>query len=148
MVRIIFSLVQNGNFSYRLNFDPRNAVLWITQAVCIKPLKTQWIGFVIKEQVRKGFRPISASQISLGSKTIFREFFEIFWELFGNYLEILSKFYGNSLGVLVNSIIILLNSLGIPREFLGNSLEFLGNSIRFFLDIWLGSSECLGDNFK
>ena len=50
------------------------------------------------EQARKGFRPISASQIFLG---IFGEFFENFLKkISGNSLGIFWEFFGNSLGIL------------------------------------------------
>ena len=49
------------------------------------------------KKARKGFRPMSASQNFLW---IFCEFFQNFWEFFGNSLGIFWEFWGNSLRIL------------------------------------------------
>ena len=64
--------------------------------------------FILPKQARKGFRPISASQIFLGSLSnfwgilgkFFGKNFEILWEFLGNSLRILWEFFGNSMGIL------------------------------------------------
>ena len=71
----------------------------------------------VSKQARKGFRPISASQIFLGTLFVndflgnFWNSLEILWEFFGNFLGIFWEFFGNSLEIL--------------WEFFGNSLETL-----------------------
>ena len=80
------------------------------------------------KQARKGFRPISASQIFLGTLFvndflgIFWNSLEILWEFFGNSLGIFWEFFGNSLGIFWKFFG---NFLGIFWEFFGNSLGIL-----------------------
>ena len=69
------------------------------------------------KQARKGFRPISASQIFLGTLFV-NNFFGIFW----NSLEILWEFFGNSLGIF----------LGFFWNFFGIFWVFFGNSLGIF----------------
>ena len=77
------------------------------------------------KQARKGFLPISASQIFLGTLFV-NDFLGIFW----NSLEILWEFFGNSLGIFWEFLGIFLEILweffGI---FLGSFWEVFGNSL-------------------
>ena len=93
-------------------------------------------GPTVRKQARKGFWPISASQIFLGTLFvndflgIFWNSLEILWEFFGNSLGIFWEFFGNSLGIFWKFFG---NFLGIFWEFFGNFLgilwEFFGNSL-------------------
>ena len=113
-----------------------------------------WVGyfevFFSNKQARKGFRPISASQIFLDSLYSLG----ILWEFFVNSSGMYC--WGFDLGIFceffVNSIIILMNFFGILLEFFWNSLgilwEFFGNSIGIIWGCMVGGFWMSGCWFK
>ena len=84
----------------------------------------------LKKQARKGFRPLSASEVRKVNNLINGEFF-------GNSLEYFRDLW---LGVLIWKLFV--NSIRILWEFFGNSLGILLGLFRM-----LGSSECVDVDF-
>ena len=78
----------------------------------------------------------------------FREFWGIFLGIFfGNSLEIIWKFFENSLGILLNSLVTVWNFWGIPSEnsfgIIWNFWEFLWNSCGILVEFFGNSLEIL-----